>query len=51
MNLAKATSDKIKVHCYVCSSSEEDREDARKQEVNLITTQRIPGFNDPMESV
>ena len=48
VNLAKA-SDKIKVHCYVCSSSEEDREDARKQGVNLITARRLPGFPDSME--
>ena len=49
VNLAKESSDKIKVHCYVCSSSEEDREDARKQEVNLITARPVPGSNDPME--
>ena len=49
MNLAKASSDKIKVHCYVCSSSERDREEARKQGVNLITARRLPGSNDPME--
>ena len=49
MNLAKAASDRIKVHCYVSSSSEEDREDASKQGVNLITAQRLPGSIDPME--
>ena len=49
VNLAKAASDRIKVHCYVCSSSEENRLDAKKQGVNLITAQRSPGSNDPME--
>ena len=49
VNLAKAASDRIKVHCYVCSSSEEDRLDAKKQGVNLITARRTPGSNDPME--
>ena len=49
VNLAKGSSHKIKVHCYVCSSSEKDREDARKQGVNLITAEGIPGSNDPME--
>ena len=38
VNLAKAAKDRIKVHCYVSSSSrEEDRLDAEKQGVNLIT--------------
>ena len=49
VNLAKSASDRIKVHCYVCSSSEEDRLDAKKQGVNLITARRPPGSNDPME--
>ena len=49
VNLAEAASDQIRVHCYVCSSSEEDRLDANKQGVNLITALRPPGSNDPME--
>ena len=49
VNLAKVSSERIKVHCYVCESSEEDREDARKQEVNLINARRVPGTSDPME--
>ena len=49
VNLAKAAGDRIKVHCYVSSSSEEDRKDASKRGVNLITAQRLPGSNDPME--
>ena len=49
VNLAKASSDRIKVHCYVCSSSEEDRDDAREQGVNFITARRLPGSSDPME--
>ena len=51
VNLAKAASDRIKVHCYVCNSSEEDRLDANKRGVNLITAQPIPGSDDPMESL
>ena len=49
VNLVKASSDQIKVHCYVCESSEQDREDARKQGVNLITARPLPGCNDQME--
>ncbi|XP_020622649.1 uncharacterized protein LOC110060237 [Orbicella faveolata] len=49
VNLAKESSEQIKVHCYVCKSSEEDRADARKQGVNLITARPLPGCNDPME--
>ena len=49
VNLAKAASNRIKVHCYVSSSSPEDKEDASKQGVNLITAQRSPGSNDPIE--
>ncbi len=48
VNLAKASSERLKIHCYVCSSSEEDRHDASKQGVNLITARRVPG-SDPME--
>ena len=48
VNLAKAASNRIKVHCYVSSSSPEDKEDASKQGVNLITAKRFPG-SDPME--
>lgn len=47
--MAKAASDRIKVYCCVCGSSEEDRQDGKKQGVNLITAQPLPGFNDPME--
>ena len=51
VNLAKASTDKIKVHCYVCSSSEQDRDEARKQGVNLITARRLPGSPDLMEAL
>ena len=51
VNLAKEASDRIKVHCYVCSSSEEDRLEAKNQGVNLITAQPLPGSNDPMEGL
>jgi len=49
VNLAKAAGDRIKVYCYVCSSSEEDRLDASKQGVNLISAKRLPGAIDQME--
>ena len=49
VNLAKESSEQIKVHCYVSKSSEEDREDASKQGVNLITARPLPGCTDPME--
>ena len=49
VNLAKAAGDRIKVHCYVCSSNEEDRLNAEQQGVNLLTARRLPGSNDPME--
>ncbi|KAL9961138.1 hypothetical protein ACROYT_G030030 [Oculina patagonica] len=51
VNLAKASTGKIKIHCYVCSSSEEDRQDASKQGVNLITARRLPGSVDLMEGL
>ncbi|XP_078382524.1 uncharacterized protein LOC144665210 [Oculina patagonica] len=49
VNLAKASSDQIGVYCYVCNCSEEDRQDASKQGVNLLTARRVPGSDDPME--
>lgn len=48
VNLAKTSGDKIKVHCYVSQSNESDREDARKNGVNLITAKTIPGASDPL---
>ncbi|KAL9961136.1 hypothetical protein ACROYT_G030028 [Oculina patagonica] len=48
VNLAKASNERLKIHCYVCSSSEEDRQDASIQGVNLITARRVPG-SDPIE--
>ena len=49
VNLAKSSSERINVHCYVPHSDERDREDARKHGVNLFTAQRIPGSTDPLE--
>ncbi len=51
VHLAKASSEHLKIHCYVCSSSEEDRQDASEQGVNLITATRLPGSVDPMEGL
>ena len=49
INLAKATSDSIKVHCYVSQSDEPSREDARQHGVELITARNIPGSGDPLD--
>ena len=49
VNLAKTTSDSIKVHCYVLQSDELCREDARQHGVNLITARSIPGSTDPLD--
>ena len=49
INVAKTSSDKISVHCYVSQSNELDREDARKNGVNIITAQSVPGTSDCLE--
>ena len=49
VNLAKISNGRIKVHCYVSESSEADRQDASSKGVNLITAQRSPGSNDPLD--
>ena len=46
VNLAKTSSDRLKVNCYVSKSDELDRDDARHYGVNLITAERIPGSTD-----
>jgi len=51
VNLAKTTSDSIKVHCYVSQSDELSREDARQHGVNLITARSIPGSVVPLDSL
>ena len=49
VNLAKTSSDSIKVHCYVSQSDELDREDAKQHGVNLITAQSVPGSSDRLD--
>ena len=49
INLAKASSEDFAIHCYVCQSNESDREDARKNGVNIITAKSIPGTSDRLE--
>ena len=49
VNLAKISSDSIKVHCYVSQSDELCTEDARQHGVNLITARSIPGSADPLD--
>ena len=49
VNFARTSNDNIKVHCYVTQSDDIDREDARKNGVNLITARSIPGTPDRLE--
>ena len=49
VNLAKTSSDKVNIHCYVSQSNELDKEDASKNGVNLITAKSIPGTSDPLD--
>ena len=49
INLAKASRDDFAIFCYVCQSSESDREDARKNGVNIITAKSVPGTHDRLE--
>ena len=49
INLAKASRDDFAIHCYVCQSSESDREDARNNGVNIMTAKNIPGISDRLE--
>ena len=49
INLAQTSRDDFAIHCYVCQSSESDRDDARKHGVNLITAKSIPGTGDRLE--
>ncbi|KAL9961126.1 hypothetical protein ACROYT_G030017 [Oculina patagonica] len=51
VHLAKASRESLKIYCYVCKSSEEDRQDASKQGVNLITAKQIPGSSNPTEGL
>ena len=49
INLAKTSRNDFAIHCYVCQSSESDRDDARKHGVNIITAKSIPGTSDRLE--
>lgn len=51
IHLAKFWSFIVNVYCYVFGSSDQDREDARNNNVNLITAKRVPGSTDPMDSL
>ena len=51
INLAKTSRNDFAIHCYVCQSSESDRDDARKHGVNIITAKSIPGTSDRLEWV
>lgn len=44
-----ALSKNFNVFCYVTQSDEEDRRDASKHGVNLITAKTIPGSTDPLD--
>lgn len=49
INLAKAFKNKIKVICYVSQSSEQEREDAKQHNVDIITAKVVPETSDPLE--
>ena len=49
INIARASRDDFAIHCFVGESSESDREDARKNVVNLVTAKRVPGTQDRLE--
>ena len=49
VNLAKTTTGRIKVHCYVSQSDNLSRKDARQHGVNLITARGIPGSFDHLD--
>ncbi|XP_022796730.1 uncharacterized protein LOC111335135 isoform X1 [Stylophora pistillata] len=50
-NFAKYSSNNIKVHCYVCNRNEDEKQNAIKNGVNLITAKCPPGVSDPMEGL
>ena len=49
INLAETTTGSLNIHCYVSRSDDQDREEAEKHGVNLITAQTIPGSRDPLD--
>ena len=49
VNLAKYLKYRIRVHCFVCQSTEEERQDASRNGIHLITARRRPGSSDPLE--
>ena len=49
INLAKSSRDDFAVHCYVCQSSESDREDANTNGVSLLTAKSVPATRDSLE--
>ena len=49
VNLAKYSKERIRVHCFVCQSTEEERQDASSNGIQLMTAQRPPGSSDPLE--
>ena len=49
VNLAKYSKERIKVHCFVCQSTEEERQDASSNGIHLITARRPPGSSDSLE--
>ena len=49
VNLAKYSKERIRVHCFVCQSTEEEGQDASSNGIHLIRAQRPPGSSDPLE--
>ena len=49
INLVETTTGSMKIHCYVSRSGDQDREDAERHGVNLITAQTVPRSRDPSD--
>ena len=49
INLAKVSGKNVNVHCFVSQSDDADREDAKKNAVNLVTAQKIAETDNPHE--
>ena len=49
IKLARVSGEDVSVNCYVAQSDDEDKEEAKKNGVNLVTAQKIPGTQNPHE--
>ena len=49
INLARVSGEDVSVNCYVAQSDDDDKEEAKKNGVNLLTAEKIPGTQNPQE--